>query len=417
MSARQQLDADESLMRAALAEARKGIGKTGANPTVGAVISKNGKILSCGWHRGAGKPHAEIEALRCLKSPTLARGASLHVTLEPCSTHGRTPPCTEAIIAAGFKRVVFGATDPNPKHAGRAAKILASAGIETTYGVLGQECARINRAWNKWIATGIPYVTAKAGMSLDGRISSPPDRRWITSPAARRDAMRLRAECGAILVGAETVRMDNPLLTIRGLRIKEQPFRVVWSRSGDIPSDCHLLTDEHRDRTLVYARKSLSSVLRDLGKRGIQHVLIEGGGHTLGEALDRDLIDHIVFYIAPVLLGGPTPAVGGQGIASNESAIQLKNPSYRRVGSDLRVEAEIIESPRVARITPSIICDSKINLIFEQATDTIRFRACIQIATHPISAPCQHLRLFLESSSMRLGSEPLWALARTASPQ
>jgi diaminohydroxyphosphoribosylaminopyrimidine deaminase/5-amino-6-(5-phosphoribosylamino)uracil reductase len=328
-------------MRVALAEARKGLRKTGPNPAVGAVISKNGKILSLGWHRGAGKPHAEIEALRNLKNPSLARGATLHVTLEPCSTHGRTPPCTEAITQAGFARVVFGATDPNPKHAGRAKKILEEAGIQTLHGVLGEECALLNRAWNKWIATGFPYVTAKAGMSLDTRIASPPDRRWITSEAARRDAMRLRAECSAVLVGAETVRTDNPQLTIRGLRVKEQPLRAVWSRSGQIPSDCHLLTDEHRDRTLIYKGKPLAAVLQDLGKRGVQHVLIEGGGKTLGEALDRRLIDRIVFYIAPVLLGGPTPALGGHGVPSNDSALRLKNPTYRRIGPDLRVEGEV----------------------------------------------------------------------------
>ena len=328
-------------MRAALAEARKGLGKTGPNPAVGAVISKNGKILSLGWHRGAGKPHAEIDALRNLKNPALARGATLHVTLEPCSTHGRTPPCTEAIIQAGFTRVVFGATDPNPKHAGRAKEILEEAGIQTLLGVLGEECALLNRAWNKWIATGLPFVTAKAGMSLDARIASPPDRRWITSEAARRDAMRLRAECGAVLVGAETVRTDNPQLTIRGLRVKEQPLRAVWSRSGQIPSDCHLLTDEHRDRTIIYKGKPLAAVLQDLGKRGVQHVLIEGGGKTLGEALDRRLIDRIVFYIAPVLLGGPTPALGGHGVPSNESALHLNNPTYRRIGPDLRVEGEV----------------------------------------------------------------------------
>jgi diaminohydroxyphosphoribosylaminopyrimidine deaminase/5-amino-6-(5-phosphoribosylamino)uracil reductase len=341
MSVQSQPAGDDALMRAALAEARKGLGKTGPNPSVGAVISKNGKILSRGWHRGAGKPHAEIEALKNLKNPALARGATLHVTLEPCSTHGRTPPCTEAIIQAGFARVVFGATDPNPKHAGRAKEILEDAGIQTLSGILGEECALLNRTWNKWIATGQPFVTAKAGMSLDGRIASPPDRRWITSDAARRDAMRLRAECGAVLVGAETVRTDNPHLTIRGLRVQEQPLRAVWSRSGQIPSDCHLLTDEHRDRTIIYKGKPLAAVLRDLGKRGVQHVLIEGGGKTLGEALDRRLIDRIVFYIAPVIFGGPTPALGGHGVPSNASAFRLKYPTCRRIGPDLRIEGEV----------------------------------------------------------------------------
>lgn len=328
-------------MRAALAEARKGIGKTGPNPAVGALISKGGKILSVGFHRGAGKPHAEIEALRKLKNPLHASGATLYVTLEPCSTHGRTPPCTDAIIRAGFSRVVFGATDPNPQHAGRAVKILKNANIQVQCGILADECAIINRAWNKWIAVGIPYITAKAGMSIDGRIASPPDRRWITSPAARRDAMRLRAKCGAILVGAETVRIDNPLLTVRGLRIKEQPLRAVWSSSAMIPTDCHLLTDKHRDRTIIYKGKSLANVLKDLGRLGAQHVLIEGGGRILGEALDRQLIDHIVFYIAPVLLGGPTPSFGGCGATDNQSAPRLKNPTYRQIGGDLRVEAEV----------------------------------------------------------------------------
>lgn len=333
---------DEALMRAALSEARKGIGKTGPNPAVGAVISKNGEILSSAWHHGAGKPHAEIEAIRNLPDIRLARGATLHVTLEPCSTHGRTPPCTAAIIEAGFARVVFGATDPNPAHAGRALAILTNAGIATHPGILSKECAAINRAWNQWISTGLPYVTAKTGMSLDGRIASPPNSRWITSPAARRDAMRLRAECGAVLVGAETVRIDNPRLTIRGLRVKSQPLRIVWSRTGKIPSDCNLLTDEHRDQTLIYKGQALATVLSDLGKRGVQHVLIEGGGETLGHALDHCLINRIVFYIAPLLLGGPTPAIGGQGVPSNESAIRLKNPVYTRIGPDLRIEGEIL---------------------------------------------------------------------------
>jgi len=355
MTARSQHAADEELMRAALSEACKGIGKTGANPAVGAVISKNGKILSLGWHRGIGRPHAEIEALGNLKNPTLARGATLHVTLEPCSTQGRTPPCTSAILEAGLARVVFGATDPNPKHAGRAINILTAAGIQVLSGILAEECTFINRPWNKWIATGLPYVTAKAGMSLDGRIASPPDRRWITSLAARRDAMRLRAECGAILVGAETVRTDNPHLTIRGLRVKDQPLRAVWSRSGQIPSDCHLLTDEHRDRTIIYKGKPLAAVLHDLGKRGVQHALIEGGGHTLGEALDRGLIDRIVFYIAPVLLGGPTPAIGGLGASNNASAPRLKNPSFCQIGPDLRVEGEVAYEPNFA-LAPDPLC-------------------------------------------------------------
>ncbi len=332
-------ECDEAMMRLAIREARKGVGKTAPNPAVGAVLVRNGEVISKGWHRSAGQPHAEVEALRKVSN---AAGCTLYVTLEPCSTQGRTPPCTAAIIQAGITRVVFGATDPNPAHAGRAVKILKKAGVEVSTGVLASECRELNAAWNKWIATGLPYVTAKAGMSLDGRIASFPGRRWITSEAARADAMKLRASCDAILVGAETIRVDDPYLTLRGVAKARQPWRVVWSRSGEIPPDSKILTDEFRDRTLIFQGKSLRAVLRDLGKRGVQHVLIEGGGRTHGEAFDRGLVDRVVFYVAPVLLGGNTPAVGGRG----ENDIQLANPLYKKVGADLRIEAEVLPKAR-----------------------------------------------------------------------
>lgn len=332
---------DEAIMREALDEARKGIGKTAPNPVVGAVIAQSGKILARGWHRAAGLPHAEIEAFKALPEKTAARGATLYVTLEPCSTHGKTPPCTEAIKAAGIARVVYGSEDPNPRHAGRGRAVLEQAGIEVACGVLGGECEALNRSWNKWIRTGLPYVTAKCGMTLDGRIGSPPGRRWITSDAARRDLMRLRAECGAILIGAETARVDNPSLTVRGVRVEEQPWRVVWSRRGSLDPRCLLLTDENRGRTLVYERRSLRDVLKDLGRRGVEHVLIEGGGRTLGEAFDRRLVDRVVFYVAPVLTGGAVPAVGGRGANGNETGIRLINPVYKRVGSDLKITADV----------------------------------------------------------------------------
>ena len=332
-------ECDEAMMRLAIREARKGVGKTAPNPAVGAVLVRNGEVISKGWHRAAGQPHAEVEALRKVSN---AAGCTLYVTLEPCSTQGRTPPCTAAIIQVGITRVVFGATDPNPAHAGRAVKILKKAGVEVSTGVLASECRELNAAWNKWIATGLPYVTAKAGMSLDGRIASFPGRRWITSEAARADAMKLRANCDAILVGAETVRVDDPHLTLRGVAKARQPWRVVWSRSGEIPPDSKILTDEFRERTLIFQGKSLQAVLRDLGKRGVQHVLIEGGGRTHGEAFDRGLVDRVVFYVAPVLLGGNTPAVGGRG----ENDIQLANPLYKKVGADLRIEAEVLPKAR-----------------------------------------------------------------------
>jgi len=337
---------DLKMMRLALKEARKGIGNTSPNPAVGAVLVKNGRVLAKGWHQAAGCPHAEIEALRSLKNKSSAKGATIYVTLEPCSTHGRTPPCCESIIASGITRVVYGARDPNPKHAGGADTILRQSGIEVLSGVLELECASLNRAWNKWIHTGLPFVVAKTGMSLDGRISSPKGRRWITSEASRKDAMQLRATSGAILVGAETVRADNPSLTVRGIPVKQQPLRVVWSRSGNLPSDCHLLTDEHREKTLVFEGKSLREVLQDLGRRGIEQVLIEGGGRTLGEAFDEGLVDHIVFYVAPVLIGGETPSVGGSGVENNARAIRLLNPTYTRIGDDIRIEGAVDYSLR-----------------------------------------------------------------------
>ena len=337
---------DLKMMRLALKEARKGIGNTSPNPAVGAVLVKNGRVLAKGWHQAAGCPHAEIEALRSLKNKSSAKGATIYVTLEPCSTHGRTPPCCESIIASGITRVVYGARDPNPKHAGGADTILRQSGIEVLSGVLELECASLNRAWNKWIHTGLPFVVAKTGMSLDGRISSPTGRRWITSEASRKDAMQLRATSGAILVGAETVRADNPSLTVRGIPVKQQPLRIVWSRSGNLPSDCNLLTDEHREKTLVFEGKSLREVLQDLGRRGIEQVLIEGGGRTLGEAFDEGLVDHIVFYVAPVLIGGETPSVGGSGVENNERAIRLINPTYTRIGDDIRIEGAVDYSLR-----------------------------------------------------------------------
>lgn len=332
---------DKNFMARALTLARRGVGKTSPNPAVGAVIASDGQILAEGWHRGAGKPHAEIEALRKVRDADL-RKATLYVTLEPCSTQGRTPPCTDAVIAAGFRRVVWGATDPNPAHAGRAAALFAKAGIRVTRGVLEKECTALNESWNHWIVTGMPFVTAKCGMSLDGRISTrsgtPP---WITNEASRRDAMKLRASVDAILVGAGTVRADNPRLTIRLPGKHTQPWRVILTRSGKLPKDAFVFTDEHRERTLVFQGRSLRSVLKELGRRQVTSVMMEGGGTVLGEAFDRNLVNRVQFYIAPVILGGPTPAVGGRGIAHWKDVPPLADMAYRRFGSDVRITGNV----------------------------------------------------------------------------
>lgn len=326
----------------AIREAKLATGKTAPNPCVGAVLVKNGQLLAKGYHQAAGLPHAEIEVLRQVTEKQSC-GATIYITLEPCSSHGRTPPCTEAIMAAGIKRVIYGATDPDARHQGRAAKFLRKAGIEVVKGLLEKECAALNTHWNHRLFTGFPWIIAKAGMSLDGFLDSPPHRRWITSTASRREAMKLRASVEAILVGGGTVRADNPALTIRGIKLSKdhlQPWRVVWSRSGDLPPHAQIFTDKHRDRTLVFTGKSLRAVLKELAKRSISSVLIEGGSETLGEAFDRKLVDEIRFFIAPIIQGGSVSAVKGKG-RSIKNALHLTNVTYTKIGSDVMISGSI----------------------------------------------------------------------------
>ena len=324
-------------MRAALAEARKGLGDVSPNPAVGAALVQRERIIATGYHRASGLPHAEIECLTAARRRSL-RSATLYVTLEPCSTTGRTPPCTEAIVQSGLKRVVIGATDLNPAHAGRAVRKLEAAGIEVTRGVLAEECSRLNEAFNKWIVTGRPFVIAKCGMGLDGRLTrSPNESRWLTSAASRRHARMLRAQVDAILIGAQTLRQDDPRLTTRGIAGARQPWRIVISRSGKLPRAAHLFTDRFASRTLVYRGKTLATVLADLGRREITSVLIEGGGDVLGQAFDAHLVDKVQFYLAPILTGGPVPAAGGKGAVATHFGARLAEMKYSLIGSDLCV--------------------------------------------------------------------------------
>jgi diaminohydroxyphosphoribosylaminopyrimidine deaminase/5-amino-6-(5-phosphoribosylamino)uracil reductase len=330
---------DETLMQLAWNEARKGVGRTSPNPAVGAVLVSRGKVIASGWHRAAGLPHAEIDALQKVSS---ARGATLYVTLEPCSTQGRTPACVDAIIAARVRRVVIGTLDPNPRHAGRAVGILKAAGIAVRTGVLENQCRELNPGFNKWITTGMPYVIAKAGMSLDGRITRPPgEGQWLTGKFARADVHRLRAGVDAILIGGATLRADDPQLTVRGVRGPVQPWRVVVSRSGDLPPKARLFTDEFRDRTLVYTGKTLHWVLRDLSRRGVTSVLIEGGMRILGEAFDGRFVDRVHLYVAPLLCAGPKLAIGGRGAGSTAEAPRVIKPVYRVLGRDLALSGDI----------------------------------------------------------------------------
>ncbi len=330
-------------MTLALREARKGIGLTSPNPAVGAVITTPDRtLLSTGWHRAAGQPHAEVEALRALPDPALARGATLYVTLEPCSTHGRTPPCVEAILRAGIGKVVIGTLDPNPAHAGRAISLLEAAGVKVEHGVLETECRELNKAFNHWIVTGMPWIIAKAGLSLDGRLTRPPtDPRWITNALSRQATHGERLRVDAILVGGETVRNDNPRLTARdaeGRELARQPWRVVVSRSGNLPADAALFTDAWKDRTLVFTDQPLRQTLSELGQRQITSVLIEGGMRTLGEAFDEGLVHEVSFYIAPLLTGGSKVVIGGLGT----SGLRIPSPRITRLGDDLHLSGDLL---------------------------------------------------------------------------
>jgi diaminohydroxyphosphoribosylaminopyrimidine deaminase/5-amino-6-(5-phosphoribosylamino)uracil reductase len=314
---------DNRWMSVAVDQARRGIGLTTPNPPVGAVVVKDDVIIGQGYHQRAGLPHAEVEAIRAAlaRFPKLVQGSTIYVTLEPCSTHGRTPPCTEAIKAARIARVVYGAHDPNPSHRGRAEEILQASGIAVTYGVMEAECRELIGPFTKWVTTGIPYVIAKAGQSLDGRITRPSgESQWITSEAARTHGRRLRMRVDAIIVGAETVRRDNPQLTLRmgdAGQGKVQPLRVIMTRSGVLPADARVFTDEHRERTLVMPGLDFPDVLAELGRRGVVSVLVEGGGIILGRAFATQMVDEVVWYVAPRLCGGGRPSIAGLPLASS----------------------------------------------------------------------------------------------------
>jgi diaminohydroxyphosphoribosylaminopyrimidine deaminase/5-amino-6-(5-phosphoribosylamino)uracil reductase len=337
---------DDKFMYEAVVLARRGLGHTHPNPAVGCVIVNNGEIIGRGWHRKAGLPHAEVEALRAIKQPKKAIGATAYITMEPCSTHGRTPPCTDALARAGIKRVVIGVIDPNPRHRGRALKKLGRLGIKTKSGVLQDECQSLNPEFDHFMSTGFPWVIVKCGMSLDGRLTRPPgESRWITSTAARADAMKLRAQVDAVLVGAGTVRADNPSLTVRGIRGAKQPWRIVWAPRGmSSLSEAQIFHDTWKEHTVVLEDKTLRSALRKLAQRGISKILVEGGGHTLGCLFDERLVNEAVFYIAPVISGGKTPSIGGKGISHADLAASLVNPAWRRLGECLVVRGKVTGS-------------------------------------------------------------------------
>jgi diaminohydroxyphosphoribosylaminopyrimidine deaminase/5-amino-6-(5-phosphoribosylamino)uracil reductase len=338
---------DAHWMNQALDEARKGVGKTAPNPPVGAVIVKNDQLLGKGWHRAAGRPHADREALaNALENhgDEAVRGATIYITLEPCSTHGRTPPCTQGLIDAGIARVVYACVDRNPKHAGRADEILTLSGIEVLSGVCREEAEKILRPFFKVRETGLPWVIWKTAMSLDGRITRPPgEGQWLTGESARADVQKIRAMVDSVLTSGETVRRDKPALTIRDQDLldgRNQPWRViVTDRPDSLPEDAPLFTDEWRERTLIRPRHDLAQTLCDLAReQGVLSLMIEAGGVFSELMLEAGLIDEVVIYYAPMLCGGPTPALAGGGLAQ---ALKLQEVEFQKFGNDIRMRGVV----------------------------------------------------------------------------
>lgn len=336
------MNEDAQWMRRALEEARKGVGKTAPNPPVGAVIVKDGVLLGAGWHRAAGQPHAEREALAdafARHGRDAVRGSTVYITLEPCSTHGRTPPCTQGLMDAGVTRVVYACVDRNPAHAGRADALLAAAGIEVVSGVCREEAEALLRPFFKVRETGLPWVIWKTAMSLDGRLTRPPgESQWLTGEAARADVQKLRATVDAIFTTGATVRRDKPALTIREpglLDGRPQPWRVVFSDLPDsLPQDAPLFTDEWSDRTLIRPRHDLETTLRNLAKeQGVLTAMTEAGGIFSAALFEAGLVDEVVVYYAPLLCGGPSPALAGAGL---RESLRLVETGFTQLGNDIR---------------------------------------------------------------------------------
>ena len=332
-------DADAYWMQRALDQAAKCRGTTSPNPPVGAVLVKNGLLLAVGHTQPAGQAHAEVVALNSAGDG--AKHATLYVTLEPCSSYGRTPPCTEAIVRLGVSRVVYGATDPNLAHAGRAQALLEASGISVRTGVLKDACEQSLRFFCHWIQTGRPYIIAKAGLSLDGRLNRPNDEpSWLTSPESRRDAQQLRLEVDAILVGAETIRQDDPQLTLRHPHtpVNRRPlWRIILTRSGALPEDAKVFNDELAEHTLTFTDLSWDDLLIVLAEREITSVLIEGGGQVVTSALKARCVQEMHLYFAPMISGGTVSMVQ----EALPRAITLSKPAVRQIGDDLCVSGPL----------------------------------------------------------------------------
>ncbi len=360
--------ADKFFMKIALREARKGLGRTSPNPAVGAVLVKEGKIISKGYHKAYGLPHAEVEALQ--KAGSQASGATLYVTLEPCNHYGKTPPCTQAIIKSGVKRVVIGMKDPNPFVEGGGAEFLRKHGIEVKEGVLEQECFELNKNFVKFVTKGVPFVAIKVAMTLDGWIATRTGHsKWITNEASRNFVHRLRDIVDAVLVGVGTVISDNPMLNTRLKRKKgKDPLKVIIDPHLRIPIDCNVLKNKPEKAIIVVGKGAVSKEKIDrfkketgadviecafkegkeldlkqmlilLAKKNITYLLIEGGSKTIGSFIRQRCVDEFFIFKAPKLIGGSDgiPMAYGKGVESMDKAIQIKVLKIRRFQDDLLI--------------------------------------------------------------------------------
>jgi diaminohydroxyphosphoribosylaminopyrimidine deaminase/5-amino-6-(5-phosphoribosylamino)uracil reductase len=356
--------ADSQWMAQALRLAELGLCTTSPNPRVGCVLVRDGKLIAEGWHVRVGEPHAEVHALRAASE--LARGATAYVTLEPCSHHGRTPPCADALIAAGVQRVVVAAQDPNPLVAGQGIARMRAAGVEVACGLMEGAARELNIGFFSRMTRGTPWVRSKIAASLDGRTAlANGTSKWITAEAARRDVQHWRARSCAVLTGIGTVLADDPMLNVRDFPTERQPLRVVLDSELRISSRAKILQN---GQTLVYTalaenakhqtlkassaevvtlagadgKVDLIAVLRDLAQRGINEVLVEAGRALNGALLKAGLVDELVLYLAPLLLGDAARGLADLGeLTQLQQGVGLQLKDVRQVGSDLRIVATI----------------------------------------------------------------------------
>lgn len=362
-------------MTLALRLAAKGQGTTSPNPMVGAVIVKQGRVVGQGFHLRPGTPHAEIVALR--RAGTAARGATLYVTLEPCChLKKRTPPCVPEVLRSGVSRVVIAMPDPNPAVKGKGTAALRRAGLSITVGVARTEAEQLNKVYRHWMKTGRPYVTLKTGMTLDGQLATASgESRWITGELSRREVHQLRGSVDAVMVGVVTVLIDDPALTARtgaGLEklASRQPLRIVVDSRLRTPLKAQVLALQKKAKTMIattaaaptaqrsalqqkgievltvpaqQGRVSLPALLKQLGRRGITSLLVEGGSEVNAAMLKAKLVDHVRLYVAPLLLGGQNAKgmIGGVSPAKLAGAIRLRHVVTRFVGDDVVVEGEL----------------------------------------------------------------------------